>query len=302
MSAEEIVASVEAEGQRVDRFVCDRIGKLGRAAARRLIEAGVVRVNGHRVAAGQRLRQGDRVALADVPTSSAALPDPSAVLRVVFEDAWLLAIDKPAGMAAHPLRPGELGTVASALLARYPELAGVGYSPREPGLVHRLDQDTSGLMLAARDAQTFAALRAQLEASAIDKRYVALCGGELTAPAVHEAWLSARGRAVTVRAEPFASAQPVQTELLDARTHGAFCLVSVRVWRARRHQIRAHLAALGHPLAGDTLYGGAAIEGLDRHFLHANELRLSHPHTGEPLALQAPLPEPLQTVLARLRT
>ncbi len=302
MSAQEIVAGPEAEGQRLDLFMRERFAGLGRAALRRLIEAGMVRVNGRRVPAGMRLRQGDRVTAAELPASAAAVPDAAAAqrLRVCFEDRFLLVVDKPAGMAAHPLRAGERGTLASALLARYPELAGVGYSPREPGLVHRLDQDTSGLMLVARDAGTFAALRALLEASAIDKRYLALCAGQVAAPALHAAWLSAHGRRVSVRERAFGRARAVQTELIEARPHGRFSLVQARVPRAGRHQIRAHLAALGHALAGDALYGGPELEGLQRHFLHAAELRLPHPHGGAELHVRAELPPELQQVLERV--
>lgn len=292
------MAGAEADGQRLDRFVCDRLPRLGRAGARRLIEAGSVQINGRRAAAGQRLQQGDVVALLGVPASNDALPDPSVVLRVVHEDAWLVVVDKAAGMPAHPLRPGELGTLASGLLARYPELAGVGYSAREPGIVHRLDTETSGLMLAARDPTTFEALRESLERGAIDKRYLALCSGQLAAPAVHKAWLSARGARVTLRAQPFAGATQIATECISARALGSWTLVELRAAHARRHQLRAQLAALGHPIAGDVLYGGALFPGLARHFLHASALAFSHPRTGATLQLEAPLPRELEAALA----
>jgi 23S rRNA pseudouridine1911/1915/1917 synthase len=293
-----IVAGDEAEGQRLDRFLCDRARTLGRAAARRLIEAGLVHVNGRAAAPGQRLHTGDRVEVAELPDSDAAVPDAGVSLRVLYEDAWLVVVDKPAGVASHPLRPGERGTLASGLLARYPEMAGVGYAAREPGLVHRLDTNTSGLVLAARDAQTFAALRALLEQGGIDKRYLALCTGGLAAPAVLEGWLSAQGKRVTVREQPFASARRVQTEVLSARAIGAWSLCELRVHVARRHQIRAQLAAAGHPIAGDVAYGGAALPGLARHFLHANALRLTHPGTGRALQVEAELPDELRALLA----
>lgn len=293
----EMVVPEDGGGQRLDRWLCSQSG-LGRAAARRVIEAGEVRVNGRIVAsAGRRLVQGDRIELL-APITTAAIADSDAALSVVYEDAWLVVADKPAGMPSHPLRPGERRTFASALLGRFPEMADVGYSSREPGIVHRLDTDTSGLMLAARDAATFAALTALLDGSGIDKRYVALCAGHLAAPTVHEAWLSARGPRVTVRSDPFATAESIRTEVLHARSVGAYSLVTVRVERARRHQIRAHLAALGHPIAGDARYGGPAIAGLSRHFLHASELHFVHPHSGTKLSLRAPLPVDLENVLA----
>jgi len=301
VSKGQIVVQIDADGQRLDRFVCTQRPALGRAAARRLIEAGQVRVNGRRAAAGQRLHAGDAIAFESASESVAALPDPDAPCVIRYEDAWLLCADKPAGMPSHPLRPGELGSLASALLARYPELAQVGHSPREPGIVHRLDTDTSGLLLAARDPQTFAALRALLTAGAIDKRYLALCAGRPAVPAQHEAWLSARGARVSVRAAPFGSALRVRTELLAAEPVGEFSLLTVRVHLARRHQVRAHLAALGHPIAADALYGGPPLPDLRRHFLHAAELRFAHPHTCAALELSAPLPDDLRSILDRLR-
>jgi 23S rRNA pseudouridine1911/1915/1917 synthase len=291
-----IVAGTTAVGQRIDRFLCDQCHVSGRAGARRLIEAGAVRINGRRAAPGQRLAHGDRVEL-DAEPGLEAVADAEVALSIVHEDAWLVVADKPSGMPSHPLRAGERGTLASGLLARYPEMRGVGYSPREPGLVHRLDTDTSGLMLCARDARTFGLLKGQLEHGEIDKRYLALCMGE-PAVGLHEAWLSARGRRVTVRAQPFGTAQAVRTEVLRARVGTAASLVEVRVGRARRHQIRAHLAALGHPILGDALYGGPAALGLGHHFLHASELGFRHPVASTELRLRSELPVSLQRVLA----
>jgi 23S rRNA pseudouridine1911/1915/1917 synthase len=293
------LAASDLAGLRLDRFLCDR-ERLSRAGARRLIDAGHVRVNGRRAAAGQRLVVGDEVSVAEM-----AVPDPSArppelALEICYEDEWLVVVDKPAGVPSHPLRPGECGTVATALVARYPEMAGVGYSPREPGIVHRLDTDTSGLILAARNAAMFAALRGQLERAEIDKRYLALCPGRPAVPSVHHAWLSARGRRVALRDHPFEDAQPVTTELLSAEDHGAHCLVEVRVHLARRHQVRAHLAALGYPLAGDVLYGGARLAGLCGHFLHASQLMLAHPKSGATLEVRSELPAERRAVLQAL--
>jgi len=294
------MVEADAQGQRLDRFVCDHVENLGRAAARRMIEGGELWVNGGLAVAGRRLQAGDRVEFAPPPISSAALPDPSLSLVIRHEDEHLVVVDKPAGMPSHPLRAGELGTLASGLLARYPEMAGVGYSPREPGIVHRLDTDTSGLVLAARDAETFAALRTLLEMGNIEKRYAALCAGEVSAPASHEAWLSARGRQVTVRAQPFGTAEHIRTELLHATRHGAFTLVQVAVHLARRHQIRAHLSALGHPIAGDTRYGGPELVGLSHHFLHASALQFEHPRSGAAIIVAAPLPSALRAVIDAL--
>jgi 23S rRNA pseudouridine1911/1915/1917 synthase len=292
-----MVAGEEAEGQRLDRFLCDRARGLGRAGARRMIEAGFVRVNGRTAAPGQRLHAGDNVQVEELPDSNAAQPDASVALHVVHEDRWLVVVDKPAGMPSHPLRPGERGALASGLVARYPEMASVGYSAREPGIVHRLDTNTTGHVLAARDAETFAALRAMLERGAIDKRYLALCAGQVQAPSVLEGWISAQGKRVRLRAEPFANARRVTSEVLSAQMIGGFSLCELRVHVARRHQIRAQLAAIGHAIAGDTAYGGVALPGLSRHFLHASALRLAHPQGGAELDVRAELPAELRAAL-----
>jgi 23S rRNA pseudouridine1911/1915/1917 synthase len=291
------VIDADAEGGRLDVYLRDRVPGLGRAALRRMIESGLVRVDGRRASAAQRVRAGQRIEL-NAPTSSAALPDGDAPLTLVYEDEALVIADKPAGMPTHPLVPGERGTLASALLARFPEMASFGYSTREPGVVHRLDTDTSGLVLAARTKAAFDALRAQLDQGKIDKRYLALCRGLPEAPATHEAHLIAQGKRVLVQlTAPSLRAQPITTELLSATQYGAHALVEVRVRRARRHQIRAHLAVLGHAIASDTLYGGPMLPGLGRHFLHASELHLTHPSTGAPLHAKAELPEELRQAL-----
>jgi 23S rRNA pseudouridine1911/1915/1917 synthase len=295
---EPLVVEASAEGGRLDVYIRDHVEGLGRAALRRMIESGLVRVDGKRASAAQRVRAGQRIEL-NAPATTAAVPDAEAPLALVYEDDALVIADKPAGMPTHPLAPGERGTLASALLARFPEMAGLGYSPREPGIVHRLDTDTSGLVLAARTRAAFEALRAQLDAGTIDKRYLALCRGLPGAPAVHEAHLIAQGKRVLVQLEaPSLRAQPITTEILSAQPHGAFALLELRVCRARRHQIRAHLAVLGHPIASDALYGGPMLPGLGRHFLHASALRLSHPVTGAELYAKAELPADLQEALA----
>lgn len=297
-----LMVDAAAEGGRLDVYLRDHVPGLGRAVLRRMIESGLVRVDGRRASAAQRVRAGQRIEL-NAPASTAAVPDAEAPLSLVYEDEALVIADKPAGMATHPLTPGERGTLASALLARFPEMANFGYSTREPGIVHRLDTDTSGLVLAARSAAAFEALRAQLDAGTIDKRYLALCRGLPTAPAVHEAHMIAQGKRVLVQLEaPSLRAQPIVTELTSATAYGSFALVELRVSRARRHQIRAHLAVLGHAIASDALYGGPMLPGLPRHFLHASELRLKHPTTGADLHVKAELPEDLQRALESARS
>ncbi len=312
VSGEESTFTVgEADaGARLDIVLVRRVPGLSRAKARTLSEDGAVRVNGRRARKGAVVVAGDVVTLAvSPPVSLAALPDASLSLRILHEDAHLVVLDKDAGAPSHPLRPDELGTVANALVARYPEMAGVGYGPREPGLVHRLDTDTSGVLLAARDAETFARLREALRVGAIHKRYRALVEGALVAPTTLDYPLATHPRdarrvfaCVEERDAVRLRARDAATHIVEAEPIGAFSRVRVEAPVAGRHQIRAHLAAAGHPLAGDRLYGGPAVAGLTRHFLHADTLRLEHPVTGATLHVEAPLPAELEAALAAVGT
>jgi len=299
----ELIVEGAAAGARLDVFLRDRLSGFGRAAVRRLLEEGRVRVDARRASGSDKVEAGQRVTIRG-ELSVAALPDPNAPLSLVYEDAACVVANKPAGMPTHPLAPGELGTLASALLARFPEMTGFGYSAREPGIVHRLDTDTSGLVLAARTRAAFDGLRAQLEAGAIDKRYLALCQGTPDASmiaVVQRAALVAHGARVHVQLDESLArvdALPIATEIVRViSVHGGLSLIEARAHRARRHQVRAHLAALGHPIAGDALYGGPSAPQLARHFLHASALAFAHPLSTEPIEVGAELPEELKLVL-----
>jgi 23S rRNA pseudouridine1911/1915/1917 synthase len=292
----EITVAAEFEGERIDRFL-RHAGRAGsRKALAEQLEGGAIRVNGVRMKKGHRLRAGD--VISGPPShEGGALPDPDQPLEVLFEDAAVVVVNKPAGVPSHPLRPDERGTVASGLVARFPEMAGVGYRPLEPGILHRLDTETSGVLLAARSATAFRALSLAHKRGEIDKRYLALCSGRLQAPQLVRAYLAADRRRVRVTDDFIEGAKPIETEIVRAEAHGELSLVEVRVPFAARHQVRAQLAALGHPLAGDTLYGGPALEGLGRHFLHASEIEFPHPTSGERIRVKAELPVDLRTAL-----
>ncbi|HRI67363.1 MAG TPA: pseudouridine synthase, partial [Polyangium sp.] len=175
-----IVVAEEQAGVRLDKLLLQAVPALGRAGAKRLFEGGKVRVHdagaerGHRVAKGDVAKAGDVVSIDVAPEAqnSAAVPDPSVSLTVVFETDKVLILDKPAGQPSAPLEPGEMGTLANALVARYPECATIGFSPREPGLCHRLDTETSGLVMAARTKEAFDVLTKAIKEERIDKRYL----------------------------------------------------------------------------------------------------------------------------------
>ena len=281
------VAELEMEegdaGQRVDVVLARRVPELSRARAKRLIEEGVVRVDGRRVKKSYTVSVGDRVTLGSLPgpVDFYAAPDPDLSLDVLVENVGYVVVAKPAGVPSHPLKEGEVGTLAGALVAHYPEMRDVGYSKREPGILHRLDNDTSGVMLAARDQATFDALRQQLEAGEIEKRYLARCQGIVRAPLIIDTPIAndpRDSRKVRVCTDPREikrlRAQPATTEVLTSTPAEHGSLIEVRANNARRHQIRAHLASIGHPLLGDPLYGGPPLEAPPHHLLPALSIQI----------------------------
>jgi len=283
MSAVELEIGEDDAGQRVDVVLARRVPELSRARAKALIEEGGVRVGGRRVKKSYTVSAGDRVMLESLPRPADfyAAPDPDLALEVLVENESYVVVDKSAGVPSHPLKEGELGTLAGALVARYPEMRDVGYSKREPGILHRLDTDTSGVMLAARDQETFNRLRKQLQAGEIEKRYLARCQGIVAAPIVIETPIAndphdrRKVRACTDPREiKRLRARPARTEVLTSipAPHGS--LIEVRANNARRHQIRAHLASIGHPLLGDPLYGGPSLETPPHHLLHALSIQI----------------------------
>ncbi len=283
MSVAELEIEEEDAGLRVDVILVRRVPELSRARAKALIEEGAVRVDGRRVKKSYIVSVGDRVTLEKTPglVDFYAAPDSGLALDVLVETDGYVVVDKPAGVPTHPLKEGELGTLAGALVARYPEMRDVGYSRREPGILHRLDNDTSGVVLAARDQTTFERLREQLQEGQIEKRYLARCQGSVPAPIVIDTPIAndpRDRRRVCVCKDPREikrlRAQPAQTEILTSTPAEHGSLIEVRANNARRHQIRAHLASIGHPLLGDTLYGGPPLAPPNRHLLHALSIQL----------------------------
>lgn len=287
----------ELAGQRLD-IIVTRATTLGRAGARRLFADGKVAVahEGKKTPA----RKGDTAILGttlEVEFSSddftRADPDPTLSLDVRFESEALVVVDKPAGVPSAPIRPGERGTIANGLVARYPEMTGVGFSPREPGLCHRLDTDTSGLLLAAKGAGAFDELTSAIRSGAFDKRYLAICTGtQLDDSGVIDSALDSVGQRVRIRDD----GRPSTTRYRVLERHGELTLVEASACPATRHQVRVHLASLGAPLVGDATYGESHPE-LGRHALHASRLA----YAGGPLIpafeVDLPLPEDLRTLL-----
>ena len=300
-------------GERVDRVVALLSGRT-RAQVAKIIAAGGVRVSGVTVAAGSRrvqageLLETDLELLEEVARKKAQPASPGEVVfGVVYEDADVIVVDKPPGLVVHPDAAHESGTLASGLVAMYPELAllpelGFGESDR-PGIVHRLDKDTSGLLVVARSPEAYGSLTAQLAARSMRRTYLALACGALEADAgVVDAPIGRSLRHPTRMA--------VAVGGRAARTHYRVLsrysvpleatYLEMRLETGRTHQIRVHLAAIGHPVVGDARYrGDRRRSGAGRTFLHAAGLAFSHPATGDEVSFASCLPEDLSLVLGR---
>ncbi len=302
MSRLELTAGPDETGGRLDGVLGARREVGSRAAAQRLIEAGRVTVDGRRRQKGHRLAAGEQVAveLEEVPAEASATELPTAPHAVVFEDDHLIVVDKPAGVVVHPGHGRKHGTLAQALADRT-----AGGAPERAGIVHRIDRDTSGLLVVAKSERAHAALSAALLRRAVRREYLALVEG---IPDARTATIDApvgRDRAdrtlVSTATDRPRSAR-THFEVREALALSALLEVSLET--GRTHQIRTHLAAIGYPVCGDARYGGSASGrrlGLGRQFLHAARLALEHPVTEERLAFGSPLPADLTAALERAR-
>jgi 23S rRNA pseudouridine1911/1915/1917 synthase len=294
------------DGERVDRAVallCD----VTRSEAAALVSAGAVALDGRavdvrsrRVAAGQRLD----VAAASARAGAAALePDPTVAVTVVAVDDAVIVVDKPTGLVVHPGAGNATGTLVQGLLARFPELASVG-GPERPGIVHRLDAGTSGLLVVARTEPAYESLVAQLAAHTVERRYLALVWGSVEADAgLVDAPIGRAANDPTQMAVA-TGGRPARTryQVLERfHTPSDTTLVECRLETGRTHQVRVHLAAIGHPVVGDARYGGRRPSvPADRPFLHAHRLAFDHPVDGGRRRYHSPLPPDLEDVRGRL--
>jgi 23S rRNA pseudouridine1911/1915/1917 synthase len=298
---ETVVVPDVLAGERVDRAVALLTG-WSRADVQTLLESGDVLVGGSTVAKSRRLKAGEVIEMLRVPVPDAP-PGPEPVDIVVrHADADVVVVAKPAGLVVHPGAGHEHGTLVSGLLDRFPELEGVGDRFR-PGIVHRLDRETSGLLVVARSARAYDALVAQLSGRTVDRRYQALVWG---VPAARRGVVDAPiGRSETRRTRMAVRSEgrPARTAYSVERTWTTPLVAQVecRLETGRTHQIRVHLAAIGHPIVGDAAYRGVRDSvPLHRPFLHAGVLAFDHPATGERLRFDEPLPPDLLAVLAGL--
>ncbi|MGE0870749.1 MAG: pseudouridine synthase [Kofleriaceae bacterium] len=295
--SEPLRVTVQVAG-RVDKELARQFPGASRRRLAEMFEHGYVRVAGKRASKGDRVEPGEVIELTHAPITGDAVrpaPDPAAAaqLIVLIERVDVIAVCKPAGMPSQPLRPNEHGTAASGIVHTWPECADVGDDSRDGGLVHRLDIGTSGVLVAARTPERYRALRSAFGAGLVDKTYLAICdqrpvSRECDAP------LAQRGRHVVV---DHTDGLPAFTSFVVERATAAHSLVRCTSQTGRMHQVRAHLAHVGSPIAGDTLYGGAVVPGTQGFFLHASSITI--PLDGERLTIEAPIPQRFTDALAR---
>ncbi len=299
----QIRVPVECHGKRVDSTLALVVPEFSRSYLQQLIAAGLVQVKGFTVTkASHSIKAGDelRIELRPTPQSQAFKPEAMA-LDVVFEDESLLVINKPAGLVVHPAPGNWSGTLLNGLLARDPDAA---LLPRA-GIVHRLDKDTSGLMVVARKRQVMDELVKMIAARTVSRQYIALGHGSWTGLATRRVDLPVgrdprnRLRMAVVDLDKHAG-KTAATDISMLQSNEGYCLVRCKLHTGRTHQIRVHMAALGHPLVADELYGGSAGGGLERQALHACRLAFVHPVTGEALEFNSPPPDDILAALKAL--
>lgn len=290
---------VEDPARRLDQFLVERGLLPSRSHVQRLVREGRVTVNGQPAKTSTPLKPGDRVVAEVPPPEPAALEPEERSLQIVYEDNDLAVINKPAGLAVHPGAGIRSGTLANALLSKWPDLGSTGSSQR-PGIVHRLDKDTSGLIVIAKHPASYLSLTSQIKDRELHKEYLALVSGELR---------PARGRIEAAigrdprnrkRMAVVDSGRPATTEYTVVEAFKKYSLVRIITITGRTHQIRVHMAAIGHPLVGDAVYGRRS-ELLDRQFLHATKLGFRLPSTSEYREFESALPPELEQALASIR-
>jgi len=309
VAARTFTVPADADGARLDRFLVSVIGDHSRSQIQRLIKDGFVHIAGRPVKPNQAVRSGQDVAV-EIPEPVDATPQAEALpLRIVYQDRDLVVVDKPAGMVVHPAAGHASGTLVNALLHHLTDLSGIGGEKR-PGIVHRLDRGTSGLIVVAKNDAAHDELARQFHDREVEKEYVALVWGVVQAGRRIDAPIGrdpAQRKKMSARARRSRSAvtRIVRADVLNP----ALTLARVAIHTGRTHQIRVHLSAIGHPIVGDALYGGVrrrvpgdlrAVTHLDRPFLHASRLAFTHPTDGRRMEFESPLPDDLQRVLDQL--
>lgn len=284
-------------GARLDRALAARPEIATRSSAERLLGSGAVTVGGEKRLKSYRLEPGD-VVVVELPEAEAGLLAEPVTVRIVYEDGDVVVVDKPAGIAMHPGAGRTAGTLAGQLVT----LGATGGDPERPGIVHRLDRETSGLVVVARSDAAFAALQEAIRRREVDRRYLALVKGRPQSRSGRiDAPIGRDRREPTRRSIDTEEPRAAVTWFEVTETLAERALLDVKLETGRTHQIRVHLAAIDLPVCGDATYGVKGDLGLERQFLHAHRLRFEHPVTGVRVSVESPLPDDLDGALARAR-
>jgi 23S rRNA pseudouridine1911/1915/1917 synthase len=291
--------------ERLDRYLVRTGLATSRRAAQDLISAGMVRVNGVRLRKSDSVTPADQIEIVDRIRAGSIDPNPELEIEVLYLDDALIVANKPGGMPCHPLRSAERDTVMNGIVAQFPETTGAGDSPREGGLIHRLDNGTSGALLIARTSEAFAALRGALKRGAVSRLYEALVAGTLESRLELDSSIAHHHRNPSrMTIGDAQSARPVQagraalTTIEPVRKINATTLVRAMPRTGRRHQIRVHLASAGFPIVGDVLYGGPHVDALPegRFWLHLKKMELESPARGH-IEVTAAIPADLAQLI-----
>lgn len=303
MNSQQVELTLDTPGQRLDRALSEALPDLSRMQWQRLIKEGVVLVNGRSAKASQKLAGGEQVTAVLPEVVESGLTAEDIPLDICYEDDDIILVNKPAGMVVHPSAGNETGTLVNAILHYCPDIEGIDFTHR-PGIVHRLDKYTSGLIVVAKNDRALRAMQHQFKTRTIKKRYIALVEGQIQPPvALIDAPIgrdvNQRKKMAVISPRLSATAREAQTHYETAVVYDDYTLVNCYPYTGRTHQIRVHMAYIGFPIVCDHIYGRRkpAFPQLKRHFLHAAELTFKRPFDSAELTFEAPLPSELQTVL-----
>lgn len=298
----DLVVPQDSPSLRLDRFVAENLP----GASRRRLHGLAVRLNGRPAKLAATVRPGDVISLPDDALPGELHPNAEIALPILYQDEALVAVDKRPGMSSVALAANDTDTAANFIIAAFPEAAAAG-GPLEGGMVHRLDLDTSGVLVAARSAAAYADLRRQFAEHRVAKAYMAMVVGDVAEAGRVEVAIAHDRRH---RERMIACVDPAVAERLGARPaatryqpvvrYGRLTLVRAEIRTGVRHQVRVHLAGIGHPIAGDALYGMGRSPWIERQALHASRVSLAHPVTGRPLEIESPLPADFEAALRKV--
>lgn len=291
------------ESLRVDKWLSTHIDNLSRRQSQKLLKEGAVSINGKKAQKSDLLSKGDSVIIWSPPVPKVWFPkpDPNVTLNIIHEDPDFIALNKPTGLNSVPISPRDTNTLAQGIAAQFPECLHIRRSNGDVGLIQRLDRETSGIVLAARNQQTFDRFLHWQQDNQIEKTYLALVEKQQSElPKIIDMPLQKAGIG-SAMVKPKPDGVPSITTIKKMVHLGKWLLVSAVIYHGSRHQIRAHLAHAGFPIAGDSVYHGKQAPKLERLFLHAHSISFLHPKTNKPIHLTSPLPEELEIVLNELK-